>query len=281
MIDKYVDRLVKLADKICNLRDITVSADYSAICGYTDQDVEQVFAPELPGLDREEIRRWYNGYNWTGTSVYNPFDLLLLFDKREFHPYWFETGTPTFLIDVLTQRGVFTPQLQAFVAQENLLGSFDVEQMTTEALLFQTGYLTVGSVWRIPGRAEFTLKYPNLEVIMAPTTVGIQAAAKAMQDENLCGKVGVSGLGLPSEMAGAVASGATKSFAIWNPIDLGYAATMLAYNLNAGTATAAPGAEIPMGRMGEAEEVARAIVWLASRVHAQPRTDVPQPSPSQ
>ena len=155
---------VSLFSGLNNLKDITVDARYSAICGYTDEDVDTVFAPELPGLDRAQIRTWYNGYNWTGTSVYNPFDLLLLFDKREFHPYWFETGTPTFLIDVLTQRGVFTPQLQALVAQENLLGSFDVEQMTTEALLFQTGYLTVGSVWRIPGRAEFTLKYPNLEV---------------------------------------------------------------------------------------------------------------------
>ncbi len=155
---------VSLFSGLNNLKDITVDARYSAICGYTDEDVDTVFAPELPGLDRAQIRTWYNGYNWTGTSVYNPFDLLLLFDKREFHPYWFETGTPTFLIDVLTQRGVFTPQLQAFVAQENLLGSFDVEQMTTEALLFQTGYLTVGSIWRIPGRAEFTLKYPNLEV---------------------------------------------------------------------------------------------------------------------
>jgi rhamnose transport system substrate-binding protein len=62
----------------------------------------------------------------------------------------------------------------------------------------------------------------------------------------------VTGLGLPSEMAGAVESGATKSFAIWNPIDLGYAATMLAYNINKGAATDA-GAEVPMGRMGAAK----------------------------
>ena len=155
---------VSLFSGLNNLRDITVAPEYSAICGYTDADVDTVFAPELPGLDRDDIRLWYNGYNWTGQSVYNPFDLLLLFQERRFHPYWFETGTPTFLIDVLTERGTFVPQLQGMLAQESLLSTFDVDLIATEALLFQTGYLTVDSVWRIPGRAEYTLKYPNLEV---------------------------------------------------------------------------------------------------------------------
>jgi len=94
-------------------------------------------------------------------------------------------------------------------------------------------------------------KYPDLKAIIAPTTVGILAASQAITDAGLIGKVNVTGLGLPSEMAGAVESGATKSFAIWNPIDLGYAATMLAYNINKGAATEA-GASIPMGRMGAA-----------------------------
>jgi rhamnose transport system substrate-binding protein len=93
-------------------------------------------------------------------------------------------------------------------------------------------------------------KYPNLEAIIAPTTVGILAASQAVTDAGLIGKVNVTGLGLPSEMAGAVESGATKSFAIWNPIDLGYAATMISYGLVKGNATAAPDAEIGMGRMG-------------------------------
>jgi rhamnose transport system substrate-binding protein len=93
--------------------------------------------------------------------------------------------------------------------------------------------------------------YPNLKAIIAPTTVGILAASQAVTDAGKIGEINVTGLGLPSEMAGAVDSGATISFAIWNPIDLGYAATMLAYNINKG-AEAAPGATIGMGRMGEA-----------------------------
>lgn len=92
--------------------------------------------------------------------------------------------------------------------------------------------------------------HPNLKAIIAPTSVGIVAAAQAVADAGKIGEVNVTGLGLPSEMAGAIESGASKSFAIWNPIDLGYSAAMLAYNLAKGGATAEPGAEIPMGRMG-------------------------------
>ena len=155
---------VSLFSGLNNLTDITVDARYSAICGYTDQDVDTVFAPELPGLDREEIRAWYNGYNWTGTSVYNPFDLLLLFRNRELKPYWFETGTPTFLVDLLMQRQTFTPNLEQRVALESLLSSFDVDEIATEALMFQAGYLTIGSVQRIGAQPRYTLRYPNQEV---------------------------------------------------------------------------------------------------------------------
>ncbi|MFZ4626614.1 MAG: ATP-binding protein, partial [Rhodoferax sp.] len=155
---------VSLFSGLNNLQDISLSKPYSAICGYTDADIDSVFAPELPGFDRDEIRLWYNGYNWTGTSVYNPFDILLLFQEQEFRPHWFETGTPDFLIQLLAQRHTFTPNLGRLVASSSLLSCFDVDQMTAEALLFQTGYLTIGHIERMPGRQEFTLKYPNLEV---------------------------------------------------------------------------------------------------------------------
>lgn len=85
--------------------------------------------------------------------------------------------------------------------------------------------------------------YPDLKAIIAPTTVGIVAAAQAVADAGKIGQVNVTGLALPSEMAGHIASGASKSFAIWNPIDLGYSATMLAYNLAKGNAVAVSGAK--------------------------------------
>ena len=155
---------VSLFSGLNHLEDITLDPRYSAICGYTDADVDTVFAPELPGLDREEIRRWYNGYNWLGEPVYNPFDLLLLFRNREFKPYWFETGTPTFLVKLLAKAETFTPDIGRLVATETLLSTFDVDNIPPEALMFQAGYLTIDHVWRIPGRMEVTLKYPNLEV---------------------------------------------------------------------------------------------------------------------
>jgi len=91
---------------------------------------------------------------------------------------------------------------------------------------------------------------PNLKAIIAPTTVGINAASKAVVDEHLVGKVFVTGLGLPSEMAGHVKSGAVKEFAIWNPIDLGYAATYAAHEFVTGNPSAKPGGSLAIGRMG-------------------------------
>jgi len=93
--------------------------------------------------------------------------------------------------------------------------------------------------------------HPNLKAIIAPTSVGIVAAAQAVADAGKIGQINVTGLGLPSEMAGAVESGASQSFAIWNPVDLGYATTMIAHALATDAATAEPGAVIPIGRMGE------------------------------
>ena len=90
--------------------------------------------------------------------------------------------------------------------------------------------------------------YPNLKVIVAPTTVGIVAAAKAVRNAGLIGKVFVTGLGLPSEMAPYVRGGVVKSFAIWNPIDLGYAITYAAHEFVKGTA----GETVSLGRMGVA-----------------------------
>ena len=156
---------VSLFSGLNNLRDITLSAEYSDICGYTDEDVDSLFAPELASLDRQQIRDWYKGYNWGGISVYNPFDLLLLFQERVFRAFWFETGTPTFLVDLLRDRGVFTPSLGQWQTEYELLCQFDVGQISTEALLFQAGYLTLHKVEEpLPGYRQYTLGFPNREV---------------------------------------------------------------------------------------------------------------------
>ncbi len=156
---------VSLFSGLNNLKDITLDARHSALCGYTDDDLDTVFAPELEGLDRERIREWYNGYNWLGErKVYNPYDILLLFDRREFDAWWFETGTPTFLVETLFERRVGSPDLARMLASSDLLSAFDVDDMATEALLFQTGYLTVVGEEELAGGAVYRLGYPNREV---------------------------------------------------------------------------------------------------------------------
>ena len=166
-----------------NLRDITLDPRFGDLCGYTDAELDAAFAPELEGLDRDDIRRWYNGYNWRGADkIYNPFDILLLFETREFKAHWFETGTPRFLVDFLSRRRVAPPALEGMVADDELLSAFDVDDISTEALLFQTGYLTIAGEEAADGGSLYRLDYPNREVkislnrrllrAMAPVTGG-------------------------------------------------------------------------------------------------------------
>ena len=156
---------VSLFSGLNNLKDLTLDRRYSAICGYTEEDLDTVFAPELPGLDRERIRDWYNGYGWLGDErVYNPFDILLLFDEREFKPWWFETGTPAFLVETLFRRRVSSVALDGMLGTGDLLSAFDVDAIATEALLFQTGYLTIAGEENLGGESLYRLGYPNREV---------------------------------------------------------------------------------------------------------------------
>ena len=156
---------VSLFSGLNNLTDLTLDPCYSAVCGYTDADLDAVFAAELPGLDRDAIRSWYNGYNWLGEeNVYNPYDILLLFRNRRFDAWWFETGTPSFLIDTLSSRGTSSFALEDMVGSGDLLSSFDVGDIATEALLFQTGYLTIHGAEPRGGTMYYRLGYPNREV---------------------------------------------------------------------------------------------------------------------
>jgi len=156
---------VSLFSGLNNLEDISLDPRFAAICGYTDADLDTVFAPELDGLDRDEIRRWYNGYHWGGeTRLYNPFDVLLLLRNRRFKPYWFQTGSPTFLFETLKAKSVSLLELEGRLADEALVSKFDVEDIGVEALLFQTGYLTITDERQEGHRTLYQLNYPNREV---------------------------------------------------------------------------------------------------------------------
>ena len=148
-----------------NLENISLDPAFATICGYAETDLDTVFAPELEGFDRDEIRRWYNGYGWRGSErVYNPHDVLLLFRTREFDPHWFGTATPTFLFRLMMERGVSPMDLEGCEVDRASLTAFDVEAIETSALLFQSGYLTIGGEERRSGETLFRLDYPNREV---------------------------------------------------------------------------------------------------------------------
>ena len=156
---------VSLFSGLNNLIDITLDPRYSALCGYTEGDLDAVFAPELPGLDRDAVREWYNGYSWLGEEkVYNPFDILLLFRNHKFNAWWFETGTPSFLVETLFRRRISSVSLDGMLGSNDLLSAFDVDDIGTEALLFQTGYLTIAGEEDLGGMPLYRLGYPNREV---------------------------------------------------------------------------------------------------------------------
>jgi hypothetical protein len=158
-----------------NLQDISLNDDYATICGITQNELENYFSEHLDatadkmnltGIDLlDAIRKWYNGYSWNGSiSVYNPFSTLLFLKQKVLKNFWFETGTPTFLIDLLKKRNNIENFLQPVRAKENIFSSYDPERLETIPLLFQTGYLTIKDVIPEDGELVYTLEAPNQEV---------------------------------------------------------------------------------------------------------------------
>jgi len=153
---------VSIFSGLNQLNDITIDPSFATVCGYTQSELESVFEDRLKDFDKEKIKQWYNGYSWLGERVYNPFDILLLFDKKMFKPYWFETGTPTFLIKMFMKNRYYIPELENLEAGEEILSNLDVDNIFPENLLFQAGYLTIKEFMEEYG--TYILSYPNLEV---------------------------------------------------------------------------------------------------------------------
>jgi hypothetical protein len=157
-----------------NPNDITLDDVYSSICGYTQDELEKYFTDYIDKIAAkknksriellEDIKIWYNGYSWDGQiSVYNPFSTLLFFDKGKIANYWFRTGTPTFLIEILQKRNQIKPVLEPFKVGSIVFDSYNPLNISEIPLLFQTGYLTIKEV-DSSLRPQYTLGIPNLEV---------------------------------------------------------------------------------------------------------------------
>ncbi len=152
---------VSIFSDLNNLFDMTLSSRFGGICGIAQQELQDYFPKELSVHNPDEIKNWYNGYTWDmKTYVYNPFSLLNFFVEGKFKNFWFSTGTPTFLIEMAKREKFY--KLEDVKAVEEELKSFDVNNLNSKNILFQTGYLTFKSYDE--RRGVYTLSYPNKEV---------------------------------------------------------------------------------------------------------------------
>jgi len=166
---------VSIFSDLNHLVDLTLDPRYADICGITQEEIEQNFEPEIQavledsGMSREgyfeKLRRFYNGYRFSKKrlSVYNPFGLLNHFDKSgDFLPYWYETGTPTFLINLIIRQKINIIGLTNMQVEYEDFRKYDIETMRAEPLLYQSGYLTISDY--DDETNQFILDYPNDEV---------------------------------------------------------------------------------------------------------------------
>lgn len=168
---------VSLFSGLNQIQDITLDRRYSTICGYAEKDLQTEFDQHLQGVDWQKLKQWYNGYHFDGEAVYNPYDILLFIEGGyKYRNYWFETGSPSFLLKLFKQRQYFLPQLEQLEVGEEILDSFDIERIDPITLLFQTGYLTLDEICETGfGDLSYRLKVPNQEVRSALNTHFIQA----------------------------------------------------------------------------------------------------------
>jgi hypothetical protein len=162
---------VSIFSHLNNLKDISLSKNYAALTGYTQEELEFNFAEHIQKcaesleIDKETLLQhmkiWYNGYSWDGkTKVYNPFGTLNFLDDQAFKNYWFSTGSPRFLIEQMRTQALYN--VENSVVNNTILDKYDLDNLTLIPLLFQSGYLTVKS--SDPMTGDLVLDYPNKEV---------------------------------------------------------------------------------------------------------------------
>lgn len=159
---------VSVFSDLNNLNDITIHRKYATIAGITQQELERDFADEIEEIQQHQpdflgkLKSWYNGYTWheEAERVYNPFSLLKYMDGRDFRNYWFHTGTPTWLVNLMKKNREY--DLEIVHIGENALSSFNVEHIAVIPVLFQTGYLTIKGY--NSNNRLYELGYPNTEV---------------------------------------------------------------------------------------------------------------------
>ena len=161
---------VNLFSKINHLNDISIDSEYATICGYTESELKEVFAPELPRYDFELIRRWYDGYSWDlkgekDKRMFCPHSVLQLFSKKSFDSWWYDECTPQYVYEFMKRKNITSVELSDRRASQSLLKRFNVENPDITSLLYQNGYLTIREAKTTDQKkTTYHLTYPNLEV---------------------------------------------------------------------------------------------------------------------
>ena len=185
---------VSIFSDLNNLRDITFSSQFAALLGYTQNELEHYFDEHIQILGSElrlkkapllaKIKTWYNGYSWNAKDrMYNPFSILNLFTEQQFDNYWFASGTPTFLIQLIKKNAYEAPNFENKKVTKIVFDSYNLDNMNIFALLFQTGYLTLTNVDTQEDFIEYTLNYPNLEVKQAFITYLLESFTSQRLEE--------------------------------------------------------------------------------------------------
>lgn len=153
---------VSIFSDLNNLSNLTLSKHAYTLLGLTQQELETNFPQQMSEVDREKMKTWYNGYAWgEQEKVYNPFSVLRFFNEEyQYQNFWFETGTPTFLVRAMKDQGNYN--VKAIQVSQNKLSAFDFTRLDPITVLFQTGYLTITHYE--PEDFLYTLDYPNMEV---------------------------------------------------------------------------------------------------------------------
>lgn len=163
---------VSIFSDLNNLYDLSMLSQYSTLLGYSEPELEQYFSIFIKRMAKdlkmsynqcqELLKNWYNGYRFTkkDEKVYNPYSVLSVFENKDFRNYWFETGTPSFLVNLIKQKDYPIPVIEKLMLPEEAFTIYDLERLELEPLLFQTGYITINGFDGI----MYELGYPNQEV---------------------------------------------------------------------------------------------------------------------
>ncbi|MEM0993653.1 MAG: AAA family ATPase, partial [Bacteroidota bacterium] len=166
---------VSLFSDLNNLTDLSLHRWSDDLLGITQQELLDYFSEHIDDAakmlrqGREEllegIKTWYNGYAYDpDIKLYNPFSLLSFFQAHRFSNFWFATGTPTFLVRTIRDRGVNPTEFVDKIVADAFFSKFSLEELDLAGLLYQTGYLTIKSVRQKRTNLYYVLNYPNEEV---------------------------------------------------------------------------------------------------------------------